>query len=798
MHYNLKNSKKKRASVDIISTLKDTVSIEEVVSLLGVSGQYGWTRSGHSLQGQCPTGHPSQSGTSFSINLTGNYFYCFNCNKGGDIISLVEIVNRIDTKAAVRWLAEKFNQSLLTHLPNSEDTNYARETAHFQHQDLFNLIFEHGKEMLHDSPDALSVRDYLTKERGYDLALLKNTEFIYWDEEANIRKYLKDNAPEQEEQIKSLSLNGGFGDRFRLAIPFRDMHGLITGFLKRAHIPQGFNIGGRTGVRWDSTKGLTKQDPFGMHRIPRGQKTLLLLEGYPDATYLPAVGIENVIALGQAAFSEQYLSALELRGVKRLILALDNDGGTGIRNTEDICQRFIGEDIQVFVIDPPLLGAHKDPDEFVKANGVEAMKQLVEKAELGSTWRMKRILDRAKISTDLEREQTISEAFDFCDSLSSMREAEIGLQLLASTMNFSNEILLQEYARWKERKAAQRLKDGFLEAAQSTEGLMKAGNVDEAIRTMQASFASLQSEYWREKEPETENFDEFLKSKKSRDSVRNANDRLGYQLTDFAEIDKVLRGLQTGLYIIAADPNIGKTAFMVSLMIDVLKSNDDVTCLFYSMDDSRDMIINRCLAHLTDLKINEVRHKLDDQANQTHLDNAYQVLTRWNGEKRLDILEGTAGLTMTRIESQIREHPNRRKIVVFIDGLYNVPLENDYGSIREENIERASQVKRLVREFNLPMIVTAEFRKQGREESYTSKKDRTIHDIMETGKYGYNADLIMLLSPKDSEMYGQQDNPTIVANFGKNKLESFRGTMEFEFIRAKSVMKFKTNSKTEY
>jgi DNA primase len=784
MHYNLKNSKKKRASVDIIGTLKDTVSIEEVVSMLGVSGQYGWTRSGRSLIGNCPTGHPSQSGTSFSINLTGNYFYCFNCNKGGDIISLVEIVNRIDTKAAVRWLAEKFNQSLLTYLPNSGDTNYARETAHFQHQDLFNLIFEHGKEMLHNSSDAQAVREYLTKERGYDLTLLKNTEFIYWDEEANIRKYLKDNAPEQEDQIKSLSLNGGFGDRFRLAIPFRDMHGLITGFLKRAHVPQGFDIGDRTGVRWDSTKGLTKQDPFGMHRIPRGQQTLLLVEGYPDATYLPAVGIENVIALGQAAFSEQYLSALELRGVKRLILALDNDGGTGIRNTEDICQRFIGDDIQVFVIDPPLLGAHKDPDEFVKANGVEAMKQLMEKAESSTKWLLRRILSRHNLSADLGREAALDEVFDFECSLRDPIGSKEIIDHLSQTLSIPPELLDEKIKTLHERQARRQAAAAVVQLAKEVQATLTAGDTVKAIGTLSTQSKQIALDFDRSVRGAQQPLLDLLNEKENIESQRAANSILGYPLSKFSIISKHLSGLQTGLYIIAADPNIGKTAFLLNLLLDAIEKNPDTSTVFYSMDDSRKTIVNRLLAILTQIDINTVQSKQANTKDSSELKKAYEYLRQKIAEKRLDIKDAMDLSSMDAIELDLLARENQDKLIVGIDGLFNVGVEGDQNSIRETNIERANGLKGFTQKFRMPLLATAEIRKTM---AGVKKAERSIQDIMETGKFGYNADVVWIMQTADPEKAKSQSQIEVCLKFEKNKLSSFKDQMTMTFYKSKST-----------
>jgi replicative DNA helicase len=407
----------------------------------------------------------------------------------------------------------------------------------------------------------------------------------------------------------------------------------------------------------------------------------------------------------------------------------------------------------------------------------------------------KRILSKYDLNTDLGREKAIGEALEYGDSLDNPREAAGVLDGLSGALNLNDDILAEEYKKLHEKKATERLNDGIKDAARQAQKIIGEGEPEKAVTGLQVTMADLQTNYWRAKEPEQVKLDDFLAAKKNRDAERNAGDRIGFALQDFAEIDRELLGLQSGLYIIAADPNIGKTALLVSLMIDVLNSNADASCLFYSMDDSRDMIVNRLLAHLADMRINDVRFKMADDRQKQLLENAYQLLTRWFQEGRIDIREGSDFLTMSRINSEIRRHDNREKLVVFIDGLYNVPLETAHDSIRVENIERANQVKQLVRSFKVPVIATAEFRKQGREESAQAKKERTLHDIMETGKYGYNADLAILLSPKDVEAYREQDEPIIVADFSKNKLESFRGSMEFKFIRAKSVMMLVAGSK---
>jgi DNA primase len=781
----------------LVAKVKERINIVQVADALGIIKKFNMQKTGSSLQGDCPTGHPSTSHRCFSIDTDANFYHCFSCNESGDIISLVELVNQVSFMEAIKWLVDTFAQDLSVEVEEFFNQLSPEEKAFYEKGKLYRAIYEEGKKQL-SSPAAQPVVDYLVKDRGYDAVLISMTEFIYWDTEANIRLFLNGKFPAMKNEIQQLDLIGAGGDVFRLAIPFRDRTGVITGFLKRAHTPKGFQIGAKQDVRWDSTPGLKKNDLFGLNKI-RKQTDLIIVEGYPDATYLPSLGLTNIVAVGQAAFSEKYIEGLQVKGVKRLILALDNDkdSDTGIRNSEEICRLFAGSNINVFVIDPPSMGGPKDPDEYVKAFGIDAFKILVQNAASASNWMIKRILAKYDLKTDLGKERAIQEGLDYADSLGNPREADEVLKVISTTFGLSDEMLLEEYSKLQAHKANERLKIGIKDVSRQAEILISNGEAEKAVRQVQNDLTELQSQYWRAKEPVRTGLNEFLTQKKEKDSQRIAGQRIGYQLKDFAEIDKEILGLQTGLYVIAADPNIGKTAFLVSMAIDVLKSNDNASVLFYSMDDSREMIINRFLSHLSDMKINEVRFKITDAQKEKVLEKAYEQLKTWADAHKLDVRESTEFLTMSRIHDEIRQHPNRERLVVFIDGLYNVPVESDGGSIREENIDRANQVKQLVRSFNLPVLATAEFRKQGRDESANKQKERTIHDIMESGKYSYNADLIILLSPKDQDQYIQQDEPIIVADFGKNKLESFRGKMEFKFIRAKSVMTFVAGTKTQ-
>ena len=96
------------------------------------------------------------------------------------------------------------------------------------------------------------------------------------------------------------------------------------------------------------------------------------------------------------------------------------------------------------------------------------------------------------------------------------------------------------------------------------------------------------------------------------------------------------------------------------------------------------------------------------------------------------------GIAFYEIEKYIGAFGKSRK-AVFIDGMYNI----DTGSsgVREASIERANKIKAMSDKFRIPIICTAEVRKKPQ----NNKTPTKIDDIMESGKFAYNANLVWIL-----------------------------------------------------
>ncbi len=76
--------------------IKSIVSIEQVLSVM----------YGHEVKNRMDC--PIHGGDNCFI-IKDNYFKCFSCNESGDIFRLVEVLNKIDFKEALKIICENFN-----------------------------------------------------------------------------------------------------------------------------------------------------------------------------------------------------------------------------------------------------------------------------------------------------------------------------------------------------------------------------------------------------------------------------------------------------------------------------------------------------------------------------------------------------------------------------------------------------------------------------------------------------------------------------------------------------------------
>ena len=391
--------------------VKNSLSITDVVTRLGAQLN---SQSKNTLVGTCPVGHPSSSKKSFHVDNHKQLCHCFNCGMGGDVFSVVEAVKKISKWEALKWLVEEFDLKIDTsqhqHIPRVTPEEISERDELRSRSFLLEEIVERGKQLLFqdEGKDAL---EYLVNERKYDSEIIKKTEWFYLPEEQDVKMELIEKDEERKAVVGKLKLQGHFGDNFRLAFPYRNAEGLITGFLKRSTKPSGSTITTydnkvHDNVRWDSTPGLVKDDLFGLDKIDNDVDTIIVVEGYPDALYLQALGMSNIAAVGQGKLGKKHLEELRKRKIKNVIIAFDNDD-VGPKNTVEAVELiFKNSSITPYVIDPKSYGnGIKDPDEYLIKHGYEMLKNLFDtKAEDGAVWVVKGLISGYNESSSTRKE----------------------------------------------------------------------------------------------------------------------------------------------------------------------------------------------------------------------------------------------------------------------------------------------------------------------------------------------------------------------------------------------------------
>ena len=267
------------------------------------------------------------------------------------------------------------------------------------------------------------------------------------------------------------------------------------------------------------------------------------------------------------------------------------------------------------------------------------------------------------------------------------------------------------------------------------------------------------------------------------DDNRDPNKLLGFPLTKFRNLAENIDGIQPGFYLLGAESNVGKTAVLTNLCLDAMETNPDLQVIYFSLDDSLRYTIYRFLGILTSMGINEVKKPKLKPSLQPFLNSKRKVLLDYIKNGRLILKDIESVNHIDQLESEIKKAEDLNNLVVFIDGLYNLEV-SESNTIREENIERARKVKYLVDVYRVPIFTTGELRKKTQDQG--KDKAPTIHDLMESSKYAYNANIVWMLYGKSEDL--RSSMPELTLEYAKNKLSSFKGIQKLIFERGTGTM----------
>src|ERR1700674_3433977 len=353
------------ASDDAFAEVKAKVDLVKVVS-----ERVRLTKRNRDLWGLCPF-HQEDS-PSFKVNPQMQSWYCFGCERSGDVFTFIELIEKTDKRGALQMLAERAGVELKKLSPEQ------RERADTRHRALamLKLAAQYYEYVLWKSPAGEQGRKLLESRRVSE-ETARRFQLGYAPAGRGFSEYLRAKKRSLSDALEAGLMRRDGADFFaeRLVIPIRDERGQVLAFTART-------------VRTDEQRKYinSPETPayikgrviFGLD-LARDEITkrglAVLMEGQFDVITAHQFGVSNAVASSGTALTEDQVRLLK-RFTDELLLVFDSDRA-GRAAAFKAVELAASHQMRTRVA--TITGA-KDPDEFLRTAGTEAAKRWEELA----------------------------------------------------------------------------------------------------------------------------------------------------------------------------------------------------------------------------------------------------------------------------------------------------------------------------------------------------------------------------------------------------------------------------------
>ena len=355
--------------IDDLKTRADIVRIVEAHVPLKKKGANFW--------GNCP--FHGEKTASFSVSPAKGFYKCFGCGKSGNAFTFLMEQEGLNFPEAIKRVAE------ISGIPLPEpvdDEQYKRSKKKKEERkkisdeviQLNMWALEFWERELNESyAEAEKAREYLLN-RGISEETQKTFRIGYapdtWDSILNLLK--EKGADEKLIELSGLvSINEEkkrVYDRFRgrIIFPVLDVNGKPVAFGARI-----LDKGEPKYLNSPETPAYIKGEHlYGLFQNKdeiKKRKTSILVEGYLDLIALYQAGVRICVASLGTAFTESQAKLLS-RFARKTVVNYDGDSA-GVKAARRAIEPLLAEDFEIDVL---VLPNGQDPDDFIRANSVEA------------------------------------------------------------------------------------------------------------------------------------------------------------------------------------------------------------------------------------------------------------------------------------------------------------------------------------------------------------------------------------------------------------------------------------------
>ncbi len=421
-----------RDESDIVSVISDYVRLQ---------------KKGRNYSGLCP--FHSEKTPSFTVTPEKQMFYCFGCGVGGDVFKFLMLSENISYPEAIIRMAGKLGIPIPELHDDPENNKRKQQLQSFYK--INRIAADYYHQLLLKTKMAETANRYLA-ERQVDRDSIEKFCLGFggnnWDDLLTfMEKYGVSKQLMLQLGLISEGRNNRYYDRFRerIIFPVFDINGEVVAFGGRVmdnSQPKYLNSP-ETPVFSKSRNlfaiNLAKQSI-------RQQNCAVLAEGYLDVISLHQYGITNAVAsLGTALTKEQI--RLLMRYTQHIIIAYDSDEA-GIRAALRAIDLILEQGCKARVL---TVTGGKDPDEFLKKNGAEAFRLLMEQAQDALEFKTDKLWEQGQHDAE-QKLDVLHQVLSNIVQLNSELKQHEALQRIALKLGINWETAEGELKRYQQRR----------------------------------------------------------------------------------------------------------------------------------------------------------------------------------------------------------------------------------------------------------------------------------------------------------------------------------------------------------
>lgn len=724
--------------------------------------------------------HPDEDPSAGIVpKSNGEQFYCFSCGTKGDIFTAAHLLE---------------GKPLIGPGFLAENVEYVLTKMGVDH-DKIELSEHQIKKMKFQRVYQAVVDTMMEKDEGNDFVHLDLT---YADERGwtretcetlgigNIRdfepflKSVQAKVSLSSSDLAEMDITDGLFHPRKCTFTIRDHTGMVCGFVARF-------IDWKRGHQEAKYKNTSEfKNPFYskgslLYGLNTARKLtglrLDIFEGYGDYVTAYQAGHRSCAAMGGTAFTQSHSDLLYSLGFRHINLVFDDDD-TGRTLSEANINKFSGySGLKVTVMYLPIPEdageGQNDPDYFIRTQGIETFRKV---RTIGAfEFKMK------QVELVPNSEEAVAFAKDMCRLLiNEENRIERGRQIkvLAAVTGVDKADLEDEIARVEDAELSEITKrlqrdlknvrdpDHLVDLLDKTQNQLLDTNATKEDRYLMSVGQSIES--WQ----------------KIFSSMENMTEGIHGWSTGFDALDQILDGIAKPAnggvcYGIAGAPQHGKSSAMLNIALNVAKRNDDVTVLYWAIDDSCNSIAYKMISMLSGVNIRKVRRMYTPNTEELKaIKEAQTHVIQLIEDGRLIFKDDNFGRSKQKAESWIKamQDDYGRDILFCVDSLHNI-LGSGNSDMRGKLIDSSTWLKALCTRIPLTAMATLELVKN------RGPIKPNLQAISETAKIEFDFDAVALAWNETQGLYGDLD--LVTAKWGEEG--NWKPIIELDWQKNKSA-----------